>query len=231
MAPDDEGAECDPPPDVECSHALGAVELVGGDGQEVDGAVLHIELDLARHLHRVHVERNAPSLDDLAGLAHREDHAGLVVGVHHRDQGGVVREGIPELVQVQHAVLVDPQPGNPIALLLQVLSEPQHRGMLHRRGDEVALFRRAFEDPANGGAVPLRAATGEQDLDFVAGAQKSGHLRPGVVEGPPHPASEAVDAGRVAVQLGEIGRHGLVGLRLDTRGCVVVEIDDVGHGV
>ena len=70
---------------------------------------LQVQRQLARRLHPVHMEDRAVLLDDCPDGLGVEDHPGLVVGHHDRDDGGVLPQGPAEFVQVQMAGLVDPE--------------------------------------------------------------------------------------------------------------------------
>src|SRR6185436_6762125 len=66
-------------PYVQGADALRAVDLVRGDGEQVDLELLHVDLDTPRALHRVAVEDDALRAAQLADLPDRLHYADLVV--------------------------------------------------------------------------------------------------------------------------------------------------------
>ena len=137
-----------------------------------------VQRDLADDLHGVGVEDDAPAGDHLGDLLDGEDHAGLVVGVHDRDQGGVVVELMLQLVEVEPAEPVDAQLDDGVAVALQVAADGQDRRMLDAGGDDLAFLRHGGQRPVDRRVVALRAATGEDDLARIA-AQQAGHAARG----------------------------------------------------
>eukprot|EP00322_Chrysochromulina_rotalis_P023554 CAMPEP_0115840386 /NCGR_PEP_ID=MMETSP0287-20121206/6743_1 /TAXON_ID=412157 /ORGANISM="Chrysochromulina rotalis, Strain UIO044" /LENGTH=366 /DNA_ID=CAMNT_0003293993 /DNA_START=134 /DNA_END=1235 /DNA_ORIENTATION=+ len=85
---------------IECADALWAVELVGGDGHEVDAELLHVHRDLSHRLRRVDVQEDLSRAAEPADLGDRLYHANLVVDVHDRDEGGLGSDSGLELGQV-----------------------------------------------------------------------------------------------------------------------------------
>ena len=69
--------------DVEGSHALGAVELVSGDGEQVDPQGAHVHGDLAHALHGIGVQVDVFVCGDFADILYGLNGTDLVVGVHH----------------------------------------------------------------------------------------------------------------------------------------------------
>ena len=128
------------------------------------------------------------------------------------------------LLQVEAAVAVHGQFGHPVALLGQAGHQSLDRRVLDPGGDDVALVGIGGEGREDGGVVALGAAAGEDDLIRV-GAEQGRHLLAGLWTLPAHLAAEGVHAGGVAVELGEIGQHGLHHLGGHPGGGVVVQID------
>ena len=77
----DDGAHPHALADVEHAQALGAVDVVGGEGHEVHPVPTHVEGQQALRRHGVGVEGDALSLDHLTDLGHGLDSAHLVAGV------------------------------------------------------------------------------------------------------------------------------------------------------
>ena len=79
--------------DVEHADALGGVQLVAGEAQQVDRALAESSIGILPTAWTASVWKTMPLRgDDLGDLLDGEDHAGLVVGLHDRDDGGVVVE-------------------------------------------------------------------------------------------------------------------------------------------
>ena len=97
--------------DVQRADALGGVQLVAGEREQIDVLELAVQVDrhLADRLRGVGVEddRRIGLLGEPRELLDGKDHARLVVGVHDRDQQRVGPQGADELADVEIAVAVD----------------------------------------------------------------------------------------------------------------------------
>src|SRR6185312_13694143 len=130
-----DGHHLRPPADPQARDALGAVDLVAGERQQVD--VGEVEIDLAERLHGVDVERHAGGVRDGADGRDGLDGADLAVGVHDRDADRVGPDRALHVVGIHHAGAVDADIGHREALALQPLAGPEHRVVLDLGGDEV----------------------------------------------------------------------------------------------
>ena len=72
--------------------------LVGGEGQQVDVLGSHVNEQMARRLHRVGVEGDAPLPAHRTDLGDGQDGTNLVVGVHNGHQGGVLPDSLRHLL-------------------------------------------------------------------------------------------------------------------------------------
>ncbi len=169
---------------------------------------LQVDGDFAHRLHRIGVEQDALVAGHGRGLLHREDDPGFVVGPHHRDDGGILGEGLVVLKQVQAPLAVHRQFGDPVALLGQSRHQGVDGRVFHPGGDDVAFVGKGGQGRADGGVVAFGAATGEDDL-VRGGAQQGRHLFPGLPYLPAHLAPEGVHAGGVAVEFVVVRQHGL----------------------
>ena len=151
-----------PAADVKCADALGAVQLVRGDGHQVDVVLLHVHRNLADRLHRVHVEEDALFLGDLSDFRDGLNDADFVVGVHDRDQNRFRRDGAAQIVEIDAAVFVHRQIGDLVAVLLEALAGVENRLVLgHLRDDVVALLAVHLRDALDSEVVRLGGAAGE----------------------------------------------------------------------
>ena len=103
--------------------------------------------------------------------------------------------------QFERAVLIDAEPGNPIAFLLKMLAQAQHRGMFDLGRDDMAFVRARFEHGADRRVVALGTATGKNHFHRIGGADKRRHLGARLGDLLTDIAAEAVDTRRIAVKL------------------------------
>ena len=111
---------------VQGADALRAVDLVRGDGEQVDLELLHVDLDTPRALHRVAVEDDALRAAQLADLPDRLHYADLVVHHHDRDQDGVRTQRGLELVHRDQAIGIHFEIGGLEALALELAEGVEH---------------------------------------------------------------------------------------------------------
>ena len=83
MATDDIGLKFGPALDVEHADALGGVQLVSAERQEINAQLTDIEFEFARHLNGVCVAKHSLAAAQSGDFFDGEQHASLVVG-HHR---------------------------------------------------------------------------------------------------------------------------------------------------
>jgi hypothetical protein len=87
-------------PHIEGAHSLGAIHLMSRERHQVDA-------------HGLHVDGNFP--DPLCGVAVKQDAfllGDFVVGQHDGNQDSLVRDRVPYIVGVDHAVFIDLQIGD-----------------------------------------------------------------------------------------------------------------------
>jgi hypothetical protein len=115
-----EGLEADarPAADVEGADALGAVELVAGDGEEVDVHGVDVDGDLADGLGGIGVEEDLALAAHAADLGEGLNDADLVVDGHDGDEDGLGAHGGLEIVEGDEAIALDGEVGDVEALLL-----------------------------------------------------------------------------------------------------------------
>ncbi len=170
-----------------------------------------------------------------ADLLQRLQHADLVVGGHHRDDGGALVDRRGQRREIDETLGVDRQHADAAAFARHRLDAFEHAFMLGRHGDDVIAPQRAVE--ARGAldreVVGFGRARGEDDLARL-GTDQRGDLAASLL----HRFRGFAAIGmrrrmRVAELLGEPGQHLLEHAPVDRRRRLVVEIDRrrVGPGL
>ncbi len=195
---------------VESADALGAVDLVRRDGEQVDAVALHVHGNFADGLHAIHMEENALFLGDFADFFDGLNDADFVVGVHDGDQNRFRRDGLAQIVEIDAAVFLHRQIGDLVAVFLEALAGIEHGLVLgDLRDDVIALLAVHFGDALDGQVIRLGGAAGEDDL-FRRGVDQLGDLGARDLDGLfGGPAESVVAAGGVAEFLGEVRQHGV----------------------
>mmetsp|Transcript_10996 Transcript_10996/g.16409 ORF Transcript_10996/g.16409 Transcript_10996/m.16409 type:complete len:425 (+) Transcript_10996:543-1817(+) len=214
-----------PAPHVERADPLRSVDLVGGDGHEVDVQVVDEDRHLADGLGGVDVEEHLPLAADLPDLRDRLDHADLVVRVHHGDERSLRRDRRLQRLQVHDAVGAHGQVGHLEALLLQPAARVEHTLVLRDCRDHVVLLRLVeARHPLDRHVVRLRRAGGEDDLLRVC-ADERGHLPAGGLHNVRRlPAVRVRLRVRVAVHACQVGEHCVERSRVERSRRLRVEI-------
>ena len=171
---------------------------------------LHVDGHVARGLHGVAVEGDLLLPAEGADLRDGLDGADLVVGEHDGHQGGILPDGGFQVRKPHHPVLVHVQQRHLEALFFQLRQGVQHGVVFKLGGDQVPLALPGAQ--AGGGddglIVGLGAAGGEIDLPGI-GVEAAGHGLPGLLQRLLGVLTEGIQAGGVAVLLGQIGQHGV----------------------
>ena len=97
--------------DVEGTYPFGAVELMGGEAEQVEVVGLDVEGEFADGLGGVGMEEDAVVVAEGADLADGVKGTDLVIGGHDRDEESLIGEGLCHLVGADGAVLVDGEDG------------------------------------------------------------------------------------------------------------------------
>ena len=200
------------PADIQGAHALGAVELVSGQAQHVDVLLFDVDFQVADGLNGVGVEGHAGLLADGADFRDGQHGADLVVGVHGGHQAGVGTDGVLHLLGGDVVIVLHIQIGDLKAFLFQLCQGVQHSVVLKGGGDNVLLALARAE--AGGGKnrliVGLAAAGGEDDLSRLT-TQALSNGGPGGVQGFLGLLTHGVQGRGVAVDLVQVGQHGVDG--------------------
>ena len=218
------------PADPQRAGSFRAVELVRRERQQIHAKRAHVDRDLSHRLHRVGVEEGAVLVRDRREVGDRLDRADLVVGVHHRDDGGLARDRRGQRRRGDDAGGVDRQQRGGPPAAGECLDRVQHRLVLDAGRDDVAARRRRggrldrFGGAAQRQVVRLGAAAGEHDLGRLA-ADQLGDGGSRLVEQRLRPLPEVMNARWIAEIFLERARHGFDDQRVWRGGRVVVEVD------
>ena len=211
---------------IQRADALGSLELVGADRDQVGAERGHVEVDVRGRLDRIDVQQDAlVGTDAFRDLADGLDRADLVVREHDRDEDRAVREGGLELVGIHAAVPVDRQLHDLEPELLEVAQRVADRVVLDRRGDDPVAARLARP----GGALEREVAglgASRRDDDFARlRVEPSGEPVMGVVERGARRAPERMCRAGVPVRLGQERQHRVEDLATQRRRRRMVEVD------
>ena len=137
------GVESGPAVHVQDADPLGAMQLVPGDGEEIDMrmGVGQVDRHFSHGLHRVSVKEHPLPVDDGRDLLDGEHSPGLVVGPHGRDDGCIRADGALQLLQVHLPFIVHAQPGDFHAPLGQPLALLHDGAVLDTGGHDMLPVR------------------------------------------------------------------------------------------
>ena len=169
----------------------------------------HVELHLARALHRIDMKENARVGGDSADLLHRLEDAGLVVGQHHANQPRLGPDRALNLRRVDKAAGLGLDEGGLHATFGQAMGRLQDRRVLDRRGNEVVAGTQKAKERR---VVALGAAGVEHHLGLMA-VEELRHGLAGLIHGRVRLLAVQVDRGRVAETFHPIRTHCLKYLR------------------
>ena len=218
-------------PHVERADSLGGINLVPGNGEDVDLHCLDVHGDLAHGLCGVGEEEGLLLTTDRADLRQGLNHAHFVVGCHDRDQDGLVGDRCPQRVEVDEPVGLGREVGHlGLPGALEILARVEHGLVLGLHRDNVIAPRGVHFDRAlDRDVVALGGTAREHDL-FGARADRRRHLLASDVDSLLcNPAIGVVSTGSVAELLGEVGNHGLEDSRINRSRRLVIEVDRRSH--
>ena len=118
--------------DIERADALGAVQLMSGEGKKVDVHSLNINCYMTDGLYRIGMEQNAFFTADSPDLLYGHYGADLVVGKHYADEDGIASDSIADLFSFYHAVFVNGEISDFKTMLLKIFAGMKYRMMLDR---------------------------------------------------------------------------------------------------
>ncbi len=198
----------------ECPHALGALDLVGGERDQVCTQGFDIDGHPCRGLYSVEVHARARSgADALDEVSHWLDRADLVVGELQADQDRLVGQRRCEVVGIDLAVTVHGQLPHLEAVLLKQQTGFQHGLVLDGgRDDAVPLGLAGPGRTLDGQVDGLGAAAGEDDGSRL-GSDGSRQSFVCFVEGPASATAGTVGRGWVRLLPAKMRQHLLQHLR------------------
>lgn len=209
---------------VDGSDALGPVDFVGGDREEVGGELFGVDGEFAEGLGGVGVEGDLAAAAEVGDFEDGLHGAGFVVDPLDGNEVGGLGEGLFEGIEVEAAGGVDGDEDDFGPLLPEGVERFQNGGVLDGGGHDAAGAA------AGGGGeedevVGFGAAAGENKL-FGAATEQVGEVSAGLGEGAPRTVAGGVVAGGVA----EGGAHGVGHCLADFGqgpGCRVVVEEDL----
>ena len=239
------GGEREGPADRQGTDALGSIELVGAEAEQVDAQLGGLEGKVAHGLGAVAVEGDSPLAAEGADRGQGLEHADFVVGGHHAHHQGLGAQGRFELVQIHQAIAAHRQFAEPEAMAGQVAQGIEHGPVFRGQGHELApaAARRQFRlgQALEGQVVGLGGAAGEDQLGVplrAPGVPRGGSCREaqllqdlaaGLVHGGGGPQAGPVQAaGWVGELLRPPGGHGGHHGRITGGGGLVVEVGEHG---
>src|SRR5579863_10473597 len=170
----DQGLDGNPAANIERADFLRGVDLMAGDGKQIDTELIYIRRNLPDGLRRVRMQKDAMRVGDCCDFGDRLNGADLVVGVHDADQKRVASDRLADVVGVNQTAAVYGDIGYRRA---QPLKEPawlEDRGMLDLRCDDVRRTIAAPEEETlEGKIVRLAPAAGKNDLRRGAAKERS----------------------------------------------------------
>ena len=210
------------PADIQRTHALWPVELMGGERQHVYIHGLYVYGHMAYRLYCVRVEEHALFLTHFAYLGNGHYGSHLVVCKHYGYQYGIVPDGVFYLLRRYHAVFIHGKIGHLAAMFFKVFAGMKYCVVLDICSYYViSLALVALGNAQQHGVVALCAAAGEDYLIQLC-VEGLGKLLAGFVHSRLCLPPEGMHAGGVAVYVGKVRHHLLQNFRCKGRcGCVV----------
>src|SRR5260221_13663110 len=105
------------------------------------------------------MERNLPGAADAANLCNRLNSAYLVVGIHDRDEGGLIGKCSTDIIGIEAAIAINRHISSFEAKTLQVLAGVKNSMVFYRRGKQVGpLFLWGKRYTFNCQVIPIATA-------------------------------------------------------------------------
>ena len=175
------------------------------------------------------MEQDVVSLRNLRDFFHWKYDTCFIVRPHCGNDRGVWRDRVLQFLQVKIPLGVDANRGHCAASFRESIAMAPGRAVFDRGRDDVLSSRIELERGIYRRVIGLRAAAGENDLAWLAPKERS-HPLARQIYGAPHLRAEPVAARWISEILGEKRQHFFDHGRIELRGRVVIEIDDLLAG-
>ncbi len=192
---------------IERAYALGTMELVAGQRQQIAADGTHVHGDCTDGLHCVRVEQHMVRMGDLGDFLNGFDGADFVVGGHDGNQDGFVGNGRFHIGWIDQAVRVHGHIGDFKPLLFQPFAGVQDGVVLDGGGDDVVALLAVGKGHALERPVIAFAAAGGEVHFFGVAVQRGRYLLAGGVERLARIQTGGMNAVGVAVAFRKIGKH------------------------
>ena len=160
-----EAVDTDPFSDVQSPYSLGAVELMGRHGEEVDVHGLYVDRKVGHSLNSIGVEENSPLPAKCADLTYGLNCAYLIVCKDHRHEDRLVPDRFFKIPEAYPAFRIHGKKGYFEAIFSKIFRRLDNGGMLNFCGyDVISLGAVSLSSSLKGPVVRLRAAAGEKDF-------------------------------------------------------------------
>src|SRR5262249_51223846 len=160
--------------DIKRADALGRIELVAGDGQQIDAELIHVDWNLANRLRRVGVDERADGAGGTGNPCDRLQGADLVLGMDDRHKGGVAIDGVDAAARIDASVRVRADAADSVPGAFQQFAALVRGGMFDRRRDDGASVITGGGS-ADRDVARLRSTACEHDLVRL-GAEQGGNV-------------------------------------------------------
>ena len=195
----------------------------------IDGRIREPNRNFSHDLDRIRMEQDAVSARDLRDFFHRKDDAGFIVGPHGGDDRSVWCDGALQFLQVEVPLGIDANRGHQAASFRKRVAMAPRRTVLDRGRDDMLSGRIQLQGGIYGRIIGLRAAARENDFARLTPKQ-GGQALPREIDRASHLCAEPVAARRIPEILGEKRQHFFDHGRIELRGRVVIEINDLLAG-
>lgn len=235
----DDGVESDswPTTDVACTNTLGAVDLVRGNGHQVNVHGVNVKGDLANSLGSIGVEEDLLGPAKLADFLKGLNDTNLVVDSHDTDDGGVGTNGSLQIRHVDQATALHWEVGHFEALVLKMPTAVEDTLVFCLAGNDVLLLAGPAKEPGDtldAHVVAFGGTAGEDDFLGVSANQISNVFPRLLNRLVCLPAVGMCPRVGVAIDVGEVGHHGIEHSGVDRGGGLHVQVDGalslVHHG-
>ena len=199
VAADNIGLKLGPALDIQHSDAFGGMKLVGAERQEIHPQLANIHLEFAGHLNGVGVAEYSLAAAQGGDFLDGEEHAGLVVGHHDRNDGCIGPDRALQEMQVERTIAFHRQIGHLEAPFLEICTKI-HIGAVLDGGGHHVPFTARHQCAMDGRIVRLGSAAREGHFLRI-GVDQGCHGFPGLLHMTMDLRTKGIGAGRIGPQL------------------------------